>query len=126
MKYGTNGTPGIAVYKNVLFAVHEGYQAAFGSTSSGQHEATGLIWYTGFKDNKWESPKDTNTGYGTTGTPALAIYDDKLYCVHLAKGGKPNQLWWACYNGEKWTTSDTLLGNQRAASTPSLGVYNPT
>jgi GH18 family chitinase len=174
-KYGTHGTPGIAVYKGVLYAVHEGYEAQLGSPSSGTHIATGRIWYTGLKNDKWESPKDTNTnngttgapalmvygdefyafhegfgengqlwfmkgkindkgdlewgkdentGFGTTGAPALAVFNGKLYCVHLAKGGKPNQLWWACYNGTKWEKSDTLLGNQRAASTPSLAVYN--
>ena len=98
------------MYKDKLYAFHEGF---------GQN---GQLWFTRgkFDDKgnfKWED--DRNTGFGTTGAPALAIFGGKRYCVHLAKGGKPNQLWWACYNGEKWTTPDTPLGNQRAASTPS-------
>jgi chitinase len=165
--YKTNGTPGIAVYKDVLFAVFE-------DRDKSTNAPTGRIWYTGFKNGKWESPNgtntnfgttgapalivykdklhafhegfwqngqlwymrgafdgggnfkwedDKNTGFGTTGAPALAVYKDKLYCVHL--GARPgNALWWASFDGEKWTQSDTALMKQAAATTPSLGVWN--
>jgi hypothetical protein len=61
-----------------------------GSTSSGLHEPTSRIWYTGFNGEKWESPKDTNTNYGTNSAPALIVYDKKLWPALAAYNGKPH------------------------------------
>jgi GH18 family chitinase len=81
--FKTNGTPGIAVFDNVLFAVFE--------ARDNSDNPTGRIWYSGFKDGKWDSPKLTPTpeiedenkkGYGTTGAPALIVLGDTLYAFH--------------------------------------------
>jgi hypothetical protein len=96
-KNGTTGAPALIVYKDKLYAFHEGF---------GQN---GQLWYMrgafdGSGNFKWEN--DKNTGFGTTGAPALAIYKDKLYCVHRGAAGGAggaNALWWARFDGDTWS-----------------------
>jgi GH18 family chitinase len=65
LAYGTNGTPGIVVFNNVLYAVYE-------STDKDSHKPTGRIWYTSFKSGDWGSPKLTDTKDGYVWLPKIA------------------------------------------------------
>ena len=115
--YGTTGAPALIVLGDTLYAFHEGFQQ------------NRQLWFATAKsvngDLQWQGDNDSK--FGTTGAPALAIYKgedgkDQIYCVHLGDDGQ--SLWWARYNGTKWTQSDTRLGNQAAATRPSLCVWD--
>jgi GH18 family chitinase len=121
LNHGTNGTPGIAVFHDILFAVHEGYQA----NTAFSHAPTGEIWYTGFKDGKWESPTDTKTPYGTTGAPALIVYKDTLYAFHEGDHEK-GDLWFATAkfeSGKLVWKGDTNTGFGTTGA-PALAIYH--
>jgi hypothetical protein len=126
-KYGTAGVPSLAVYKDVLFAVHEGWAATPVTSLGPSHAPTGQIWFTGFKNGEWKSPQDTNTNFGTTGPPAVIVYQDKLYAVHEGFG-QNGQLWWTRSSSDgttlKWENdNNTGVGTTGA---PALAIYKDT
>jgi hypothetical protein len=88
------------------------------------HSATGYIWFTGCKGGEWKTPEDTNTKYGTTGAPAIIVFDDKLYAVHEGFG-QNSQLWWtrSTFDGKtlKWE-GDNNTGVQTTGA-PALAVW---
>lgn len=97
LRYGTTGSPALAVYQNKLYALHEGYNA------------NGQLWYTGFDGHDWTAPNDTNTRFGTHGSPVLAVYQGKLYALH--EGAREDAaLWWTSFDGQNWS-SDTNTGH---------------
>ena len=110
--YGTSGTPALGAYNNKLYAFHEG------------HKRDGKLWWTGFdaKTNQWNSPNDADTGYGTTGTPAVTVWD-KLYCLHQGRA-ESGELWWFSYDDRGHVSADNQLVNHTTSSTPSIAQYN--
>jgi hypothetical protein len=54
-------------------------------------------------------------------TPALAVYDETLYCVH--RGGYKPDLWWTTFKGGQWTV-DTKIGEHLSSRHLGLAVHN--
>lgn len=99
IKLGNHGTSlrkrrypcaSLAVHKEVLYCVHEGY---------GSKDGKGWLWYCTF-DGKWSKDKKL-PNHGTIGTGGLAVVEETLICVHEGKDG----------SGVMWYTSfDDLFG----------------
>jgi len=83
----------------------------------------GLIWS---KDAKL--PNDSGP-YGTTSAPALAVFNNQLYCAHRGggSGNDSSYLFVTRLNGSNWTGDDQLKTEQGgvvgAAEAPALAVY---
>ncbi|MCW3120969.1 MAG: hypothetical protein JWQ38_461 [Flavipsychrobacter sp.] len=112
---GTSGAPALAVYNNVLYMVHE-------AISDG-----GWVWCSTFDGANWTTDKQIcdryNSPYGTSGRPALAVFQGNLYCAREGRG--LSGYIWLGYtaDGKTWNT-DNLLPNDANAygttGTPSL------
>ena len=68
-----SGTPGVALFDGQVFAVDEGDNQNGTITLRTFDVGTGI----------WSQPVEpNNTNNGITGPPALAVYNDNLFCVH--------------------------------------------
>jgi GH18 family chitinase len=130
---GTTKTPALAMFKNVLYCVHEG------------HAQDGYLWYTTFDGMTWSKdqqiktgPQKTgNVGISKTGAPALTVFQDTLYCLH--EGRKPDDpddldgyLWYTTFDGTTWSEDKQLRtgpkgdGNVGTSGSPALIVFQDT
>ncbi|MFZ6180999.1 hypothetical protein [Nannocystis pusilla] len=54
--------------------------------------------------------------------PGLAVFDNKLYCIHRGHGDGHQYLYWSYYNGSTWT-ADQPTGNHESAAGPAVISY---
>ncbi len=110
---GTSASPAIAVYNGKLYCVREG------------QNGDGLLWFCSFDGENWSDDKKLPNGTGSSrpGYPpaALAVYQDKLYCVHEGQHGD-GWLWFCSFDGENWS-NDTKMDRGTSAG-PALVVLN--
>ncbi|MDP9869059.1 MULTISPECIES: hypothetical protein [Streptosporangium] len=52
--------------------------------------------------------------------PALAVFNNRLYCVHRGSGGQ--SLWWTSFNSAHWSP-DTRLPGHLSAQGPAIVSY---
>jgi len=68
-----------------------------------------------------EEPNE-NLAIGISGSPAVAVFNNKLYCVY--EGAQNDGLLHYCtFDGQKWS-DDKLLGNNGTSGSPALAVFN--
>jgi hypothetical protein len=81
------------------------------------------LWYTAAKPGytDFTSPQDTDTGFGVTDPPSLAVSGNKLYCVHQGHGSN-GEIWWFNVDGDKRSGDGKLNGS--TASPPALAEFN--
>ncbi|WP_375414700.1 hypothetical protein, partial [uncultured Bradyrhizobium sp.] len=82
--YGVSGSPALAAFGGKLYCVRQG-RGNSGWTWCGSFDGTG--WS---KDALIPDPGDA---YGVSGSPALAAFGGKLYCVRQGRG---NSGWTWC------------------------------
>ncbi|ROO86439.1 hypothetical protein EDD29_4009 [Actinocorallia herbida] len=77
------------------------------------------IWWRSTADGStWTRPQAIPR-HGTAAGPALAVFNDRLYCV--TRGDKDADLWWTAFNGTSWS-ADTRLPNHTSAAGPALAA----
>ena len=81
------------------------------------------LWYTAAKPGytDFTSPQDTDTGFGVTDPPSLAVSGNKLYSVHQGHGSN-GEIWWFNVDGDKRSGDGKLNGS--TASPPALAEFN--
>lgn len=104
---GTSAPAGLTAFNNRLYCVHTG-----GQNNSGD---AAYLWYTVSNGNSWSKDEQLKTGgdgvVGTYGSPALAEYDGKLFCIH--RGGDnisrhSEYLWYTVLDGNTWSKDEQL------------------
>ena len=115
--YGISGSPALAVYNGKLYCVRQG------------RDDSGWTWYATYDGTTWSDDAllpNPDHAYGISGSPALAVYNGKLYCVRQGRGDS-GWTWYATYDGTTWS-DDALLPNPDHAygisGSPALAVYN--
>jgi hypothetical protein len=103
--------PSLAWFKNKLYCVHRGA----GSDST--------LWWTsyetGTQGNRWSPDFQLPQKYSAAG-PALAVFQDRLYCFH--RGANDKQLWYFTFDGANWS-DDTPLPQKYSEAGPALAVF---
>ncbi|MFD9636182.1 hypothetical protein [Streptomyces violascens] len=114
MKSGAG--PALAVYNNKLYCAH------LSDNSDG-------IMYLACSDGGanwlWDSQVRVQDGglMSSTKGPALAVYNNKLYCAHLSARGE-EFVFLAAFDGSNWSPDQMVQGGAvRSAATPALAVY---
>ncbi|MFD9631629.1 hypothetical protein [Streptomyces violascens] len=79
------------------------------------------LWYTGFDGTNWTTDQKIPHNMSSGVAPALAAYNNRLYCVHLSSAGK--ELWYTSFDGNSWTPGETIPG-ATSKGAPALAVYN--
>jgi hypothetical protein len=106
------------VYNGKLYCIHEG------------RGYSGYLWYTTFDGTSWSQDQQLTTSgngnVGTSGSPALAVYNGKLYCIHEGRGHS-GYLWYTTFDGTTWTADQQLTtsgnGNVGTSGPPALVAY---
>lgn len=111
---------GLAVFQNKLYCVHRG---------SGDNQE---LWWFSFDGNNWSADQRIpgpggGPGPWSAGAPALAVFQNKLYCVHRGSGDN-QELWWFTFDGNNWSTDQRIPGvgsvyGPWSASGPGLAVF---
>ncbi|AYG69037.1 MULTISPECIES: sialidase family protein [unclassified Rhizobium] len=115
--YGISGSPALAVFRDKLYCVRQG------------RDSSGWVWCATFDGNSWSDDRlipSNDDAYGISGSPALAVFNDRLYCVHQGRGDS-GWLWCATFDGNSWS-ADQLIPSADSAyglsGSPALAVYN--
>lgn len=78
----------------------------------------GWMWCTTFDDTKWTPdmriPNDKDA-FGLSESPALAVYQNKLYCVYQGSGDD-NRMWYASFDGTNWSDRSQITKRARKFS----------
>jgi chitinase len=82
-----------------------------------------LYWstYTGVQ-HSWSSATQLPNNAGTSGPPALAVFKDRLYCIHEGRG-RNGWLYWCSLDGNGWTPDVQLPNKAGTSGPPGLAVY---
>ncbi|MEV0151651.1 MULTISPECIES: hypothetical protein [unclassified Nonomuraea] len=105
--------PALAVFQNKLYCVHRG------NTGSG---GDNYLWWTSTSDGVNWSADQRFPGHLTDSNPALAVYQNRLYCVHRGNGS--SSMWWTSTgDGRNWTP-DAQIPNAATREGPALAVFN--
>jgi hypothetical protein len=115
--YGTSGAPAAVEFIEKLYLLHEG------------RGSDGEVWCATYDGQTWSDdvriPND-NHPYGTSGPPAAAVYNDKLYCIREGRRGE-GKLWWSTFDGHTWSRDAYLPNSENAYGTsgrPGLAAFN--
>ncbi|MCX4404386.1 hypothetical protein OG840_22500 [Streptomyces sp. NBC_01764] len=82
---------------------------------------TTALYYARFNGtNGWHGDSKLPNHHSKEG-PALAVYNDHLYCVHRG-GASGGSLWWTRFNGSTWHP-DTQLTDHFSAQGPTIVNY---
>ncbi|MFP2925679.1 trypsin-like peptidase domain-containing protein [Pyxidicoccus sp. 3LG] len=113
--FGTSGPPALATYRGLLYCVRQG------------RDDSGWVWCATFDGTNWSGDQLIPNGsdaYGVTGSPALVVYNDILYCIREGRSNS-GQLWVATYDGTTWSTDRRLPNDEDPYGTsgrPGLAV----
>lgn len=108
MSGATTHAPALASFRGMLYCVYK-------------DSKNNRMWQTRFNGTSWDADK-LLPAHETSSNPALAVYNDRLYCVHRG-GGYDQGLWWTRFDGTNWST-DTKLPGQASQEGPALAVHN--
>ncbi|MFI5831378.1 sialidase family protein [Streptomyces sp. NPDC051578] len=81
------------------------------------------LWWTVFEPDKGWSTDEVFPAHGSAGHPALAVFKDKLYCVHRGYGGNDADLWWTVHTPDRGWSPDNKFPAHGSASGPALAVF---
>ncbi|MFH8556516.1 hypothetical protein [Streptomyces celluloflavus] len=101
--------PALASYNDSLYAVYP------------RAEDKTLMW-SRLDGTKWSTPqaiRGTNSDHAT----ALAVYQGKLYCFHIAGDGS---IRWRIFNGSTWTSGSAVAPGHRTYHPVALAVDGDT
>ena len=84
--------------------------------------ASGQLWYTQFDGTSSFTPDLLIPDIGMSGSPALAVFNDRLYCLHQGFGAN-GQLWCSIGTGSTWLL-DQRVPNVGMSESPALAVFN--
>lgn len=111
---GTSGGPGLAVFNDLLFIIHEG------------QGNDGWLWCSTVDVNGNFSPDlpipNGDNAYGTTGTPAVVVFRNLLYVIRADRGGS-SVIKMACFDGSNWISDVALPFSLASETTPTACVY---
>ncbi len=105
--YGTSGPPAAVVFNDKLYCIREG------------RGGNGWMWYATFDGRTWSRDAllpNSRNAFGTSGRPALAVYNEKLYCVHEGRGDD-GWVWCATFDGENWSQDEPIPNSGDAYGT---------
>ncbi|NMO18150.1 exo-alpha-sialidase [Pyxidicoccus fallax] len=114
--YGTTGTPGLATYRGLLYCARQG------------RDGSGWVWCATFDGTTWSKDQlipNSGDAYGVSGSPALVVYNDRLYCIRESRSDK-GWLWMGTFDGTTWSTDRRIPNNDNAYGTsgrPALAVF---
>ncbi len=117
--FGTSGRPALAVYNGKLYCVHEG------------RGDDGWVWCATFDGENWSQDEpipNSSNAYGTSGPPALVVFNEKLYCIREGRGDS-GWVWCASFDGSNWSIDKLIPSDEHAygtSGTPALAVFNNT
>jgi hypothetical protein len=86
---------------------------------------TRLLSTTTANGSSWSTDTPFPAGFpsgATLDAPALAAYDNKLFCM-VRSGSSGEDLRWASFNGTAWSAFSPL-GEAKSPSSPALAVHN--
>jgi hypothetical protein len=111
--------PALAEFKGKLYSMHRGANDAH------------LYWHF-FNGASWSASQalpgptksvlGVSVSLGTAKGPALAVYEDALYCVTRAL--TVSGLYWTAFNGTSWTPWALVGSNVTSAEAPALAEFN--
>ncbi|GAP94273.1 exo-alpha-sialidase [Leptolyngbya sp. NIES-2104] len=121
LEVAISSSPALAVFQDKLYCIHEG----FGND--------GWLWVTTYDGKTWSKDvrleKEGKKHLGTTGAPALVVYDGKLHCMREGQSGT-GVLWHATFDGVSWSNDQSTGldgGTSRRGFAPAaLAVYRGT
>lgn len=115
--YGLSSSPALAVFRDKLYCVRQG------------RDDSGWLWCGIFDGESWSKdaliPSATDA-YGLSSSPALAVYNGKLYCVRQGRGDS-GWLWCGTFDGNSWSKDQLIPTSSDAyglSSSPALVVFN--
>jgi hypothetical protein len=109
----TSGGVGLAAdpYGNVYLA----YQSV-----DSQFVPNGQIWYTTFNGKNWSAPVQVPNA-PIFSEPALAFYNETLYCLHLRPpGNNGSKLWYLGYVAGVWSGDTPVSTSTASYQTPAI------
>ena len=113
-----SASPALVVFNNRLYCFYNG-------SGSG----AGKLWYTSSPDgtsSNWAAAQPVIPAVGITNRPALAVFNNTLYCYHQGTGGQSNQLWYTSSpDGAQWVADQPMTSNVALLSSPALAVWLP-
>ncbi|BAY95893.1 glycosyl hydrolase, BNR repeat protein (plasmid) [Microchaete diplosiphon NIES-3275] len=109
-------SPALVVFNGVLYCFHQG------------DGYSGELWYTTYdhhgepwRAKKWSEDKKV-PNVGISGSPAVAVFNNKIYCFH--EGSRSNQeLWYTTFDGSNWE-NDQKVPNVGISGSPAVAVFN--
>lgn len=114
-----SGSPALAVFNDLLYCAFE---------DAGDE---GWVYCTTFDGRNW-SPAvlipNSNNAYGTSGTPALAVFGDRLFCARQGRGDS-GWTWcsWLDGDGDGWADDMLIPDDDNAygmSGSPALAAHN--
>ncbi len=114
---GISYSPALVVYNGKLYLFHQG--AGPGS------DGAGSLWYMVFDGKTWSEDKKI-PHVGISYSPALAVYNGKLYLAHQGAGPGSDgagSLWYMVFDGKTWS-EDKKIPHIGISYSPALSVYN--
>ncbi|BAZ21728.1 glycosyl hydrolase, BNR repeat protein [Kalymmatonema gypsitolerans NIES-4073] len=98
----------VAVYNNKIYLIHQGMD----------HHT---LWWSTFDGSTWTDDQPIDN-VATSGSPALVVFQQKLYCFYQEPGFRRG-LVYTVYDGNKWSNS-TVVERFRLGRPPAVAVYN--
>lgn len=117
--YKSADEPALAWFKDKLYCVYRG-----------ESHNEQLYMTTRGSDGRWSKettllPRDQGLFYSKAG-PALAVFNDTLYCVHPGASDHDDFLWWtSTTDGSTWQR-DQQFPKSHSIAKPALAVLNGT
>ncbi len=105
----TDAPPALITYNDTLYVIIKGLD--------------NYLYWTTFDGQSW-TVFNQNNKMRLSGAPAVAVYRNKLYCVHRGGPSAPGELWWSTFDFSNQTWSpDWKMTGHYASGNPSLTVF---
>ena len=102
--------PGLAVFKNSLYAAWKGMLGD-----------RGICW-SSFDGQDW-APQRHIENVGTSNGPSIAVFNDQLYAAWKGMEGDES-IWWSSFNGLQGWAPQRQIENVGTSIGPSLALFN--
>ncbi|MFC4591180.1 hypothetical protein [Sphaerisporangium corydalis] len=79
------------------------------------------LWWTAMNPSHNWSDNIAFPAHRSADGPALAVHNDRLYCVHRG-GGNDRRLWWTRFDGNSWSPDTPMNG--LTSRGPALATFN--
>lgn len=113
-----NAFPAATVFKDKIYMAHQG------ASTQGEGATLRYATYAASELDPAKWSPDTPIGLSTSGAPALAVFNDKLYLAHTGAGITQNYVsYTVTEDGKNWAP-DTLIPEVYLNESPSMAVLN--